>query len=405
MELHRQILIGDVLEKILEIPNDSIDLMITSPPYLWLRDYGYEGQWGLEDNIEDYMMKMLLLMNQVKRVIKPTGSAVVNIGDVYGGGIVHSDWTPGANATGHYAYSEKRREGMQFKRSIKKPHPNSLLFIPWEFGRRCVFELDLVCHNIIPWIKPGSMPFSGKNRFTNKWEPILWFTKEPSGYYFDLDSIRLRPKAWDEKPPKFKDREGQQDLFGEEVSEIEYESKMLDVPGQTPFGIHRNRADGKPDFEGQWLKQDHILTASGKPDPTKKGFNKRWKDRKRAKGDTLGSLQTITKRVMHNYDMVTHEYAGHPKGKNPGDIFVQTSKPYPEAHYATFPVELPEYFIQCMCPADGIVLDPFAGSGTTAEAAERLARKWILIEGQSQNQKLIRKRLEPHRSGKMTEYD
>ena len=100
MELHRQILIGDVLEKILEIPNDSIDLMITSPPYLWLRDYGFEGQWGLEDTIEDYMIKMLLLMNQVKRVLKPTGSAVVNIGDVYGGGIVHSDWSPGPKSIG-----------------------------------------------------------------------------------------------------------------------------------------------------------------------------------------------------------------------------------------------------------------------------------------------------------------
>jgi len=77
------------------------------------------------------------------------------------------------------------------------------------------------------------------------------------------------------------------------------------------------------------------------------------------------------------------------------------SNPYPEAHYATFPVELPEYFIQCMCPVDGIVLDPFAGSGTTAEAAEKLARKWILIEGQSQNQKLIKKRLQSHMSEKI----
>lgn len=402
MELNRQILIGDVMTEIARIPDDSIDLMITSPPYLWIRDYGFEGQWGLEDTIDEYLDHLLAWMKEVKRVLKPTGSAVVNIGDVYGGGIAHSDWTPSPKSEGtKFAYSKERRNGMQFKRSIKKPHPNSLLFIPWEFGKRCVFELDLVCHNIIPWIKPGSMPFSGKNRFTNKWEPILWFTKTPSGYYFNLDSVRQRPKAWDEKPLKIKDKTGQLDLEGREVSEIEYESKMLDVSGQTPFGIHRNRAEGKPDFEGQWLKQDHVLTASGKPDPTKKGFNKRWKNRKRAGGDSLGSLQTITKRVLHCYDMITGEYAGNPKGKNPGDVFVQTSKPYPESHYATFPVELPEYFIQCMCPENGIVLDPFAGSGTTAEAAEKLARKWILIEGQPENLKLIKKRLEPYRSEKI----
>jgi len=364
--MNRQILIGDVMEKIKEIPDETVDLMITSPPYLWLRDYGFEGQWGLEETIDDYLDKMINFMSEVKRVIKKTGSAVVNMGDTYGGGSIHSDWSWNDPEKSKYVYSPHRRKDMQFKKTgIRKPHPQSLLFIPWQFGWRCVDELDLTCHNIIPWIKGNAMPFSGSNRFTNKWEPVLWFTKIPSGYYFDLDAIRQRPSCWDEKSPKRKDTTGQTKLT--EGNEIKAS------------------------------KQDQYPTASGTVDPTKEGFNERWKNRKRQE-------QSLLRKNNHNYDSETGEYLGNPLGKNPGDVLYINPRPYPDAHYATFPVDLPEYYISCMCPADGLVLDPFAGSGTTAEAAEKLARKWVLIEAFPGNLKLIQKRLKPYLSGKLTEY-
>lgn len=421
--LKRQILIGDVMEKIMEIPSDSVDLMVTSPPYLWLRDYGFEGQWGLEENIEDYQMKMLLLMNQVKRVIKPTGNIVVNMGDVYGGGTVHSDWSPGKDAKyENFVYSDKRTAKMKFKTTIKKPYPNSLCFIPFEFGMRCVRELGLCCHNIIPWIKLNPMPFSGKNRFMNMWEPVFWFTKKPSKYYFNLDAVRIRPKILDERwVPKIKSKKGQTKLFGSDDGENE--RKTMNIPGQTAQGIHRNRSEGKPDFEA-WSedavrkgrgsnneglnnrnfmpikKQDSTPMADGKPDPTKAGFNERWKNRKTLNIPGQGQ-QTVNQRSSHGHDMETGEYIGNPNGKNPGDILVTATQPYPDAHYATFPLDIPRYYISCMCPPKGVVLDVFAGSGTTAEAAEQLNRDWILIEGFEENLKLINKRLEPYRNVKL----
>ena len=353
------------------IPDNEIDLMMTSPPYLWLRDYGFEGQWGLEDSIDEYLDKMVEWMREVKRVLKPTGSAVVNIGDLYGGGTVHSDWSSNTE-TGKHPYSEERAKEMRFKRNIKKPHPSSLLFIPFQFGWRCVSELELTCHNIIPWIKPNGMPFQGENRFANKWEPILWFTKKPTKYFFDLDSVRVRPKAWDEKDRAPKDRSGQQTLAPVEETD-------------------------------STKKQDNVLTASGKPDPTKKDFNHRWQQQKNSpkqyKRFSLRKEEERAKTGQHANVMTN------PKGKNPGDFIIETTKPFMGAHFATYPIELPLHFIKSMCPQDGIVLDPFAGSGTTAQAAIQLGREWILIEGLADNKKIIETRLAKFQSERMTDFE
>ncbi len=88
------------------------------------------------------------------------------------------------------------------------------------------------------------------------------------------------------------------------------------------------------------------------------------------------------------------EKMNHPDGKNPGDVWEINTKPFPEAHFATFPPELPRRVIKCACPKDGIVLDPFMGSGTTAMVAEELGRKWIGIELNEEYVNIIKKRLE-----------
>ena len=87
-----------------------------------------------------------------------------------------------------------------------------------------------------------------------------------------------------------------------------------------------------------------------------------------------------------------------PKGKNPGDVFFINPKPFPEAHFATFPVDLPTKILKCACPKDGIVLDPFLGSGTVGIAAEQLGLKWCGIELNEEYITLARKRLDPFRN-------
>ena len=83
--MNREILVGDVLEKIKEIPDKTIDCVITSPPYWSLRDYSVEGQWGLEPDFHQYLAKMGRLMDELRRVLKDTGTCWINLGDTYSG--------------------------------------------------------------------------------------------------------------------------------------------------------------------------------------------------------------------------------------------------------------------------------------------------------------------------------
>ena len=131
-----------------------------------------------------------------------------------------------------------------------------------------------------------------RGRFDKAIQEKVTFSKRESlydgfSYYFELDEVRLVPKAWDNKPPKIKDTEGQTALFDDETLQ------KLD--------------EKKPEMN----KQDMVITASGKPDQTKAGFNKRYMDSlKRKRND-----QNINKIHSHNFDILTGEYVGNEKGK------------------------------------------------------------------------------------------
>ncbi|MCZ6582669.1 MAG: DNA methyltransferase, partial [Thaumarchaeota archaeon] len=90
-------------------------------------------------------------------------------------------------------------------------------------------------------------------------------------------------------------------------------------------------------------KQDNTLGADGKPKATYAGFNERWKDRKYQE-------QEINRVNSGGFNNITGESLNHPSGKNPGDVFFINPKPFTEAHFATFPIELPEYILKCACP-------------------------------------------------------
>jgi len=196
---NRTILIGDVLEKIKEIEDESIDCVITSPPYWGLRDYDAEGQWGLEPDFQDYLEKLNKLMDQCKRILKKTGTAWINIGDTYG------------TVSGNFeqqSKGEKKYDGM--KENLSKNYPSqkdmkkklvakSRVGIPERFYINCI-NRGWVARNHIPWIKPNAMPSSVKDRFTNKWESIFFLAKNQQ-YYFNLDSVREKPITETPKPP------------------------------------------------------------------------------------------------------------------------------------------------------------------------------------------------------------
>lgn len=430
MLVNRTILIGDVLEKMKEIPNESIDLIITSPPYWGLRDYGVEGQWGLELDFHEYLAKLRSWMNECKRVLKKTGTCWVNLGDSY-------------NGTGDHTKMDLDEFGIQKGIEAINKNPTNVesiqrksrIGIPERFYTQCIDD-GWIARNHIPWIKENSMPSSVKDRFTNKWESVFFFAKEQK-YYFNLDAVRVKPKT-ETKPFNLRVRDAKKGLgqlkLGDDprawkMSDEEDENynekgerKESNVPGQSMQGIHRNREKGLSDWP-EWNnknepKQDVTLGADGKPLANYKGFNERWSEKTRKhyddNGNCLGcgrsaSQHTVTSRAQGSENRDERQKDAivwcNPRGKNPGDVFKINPKPFPEAHFATFPLELPLTILKCSCPKDGFVLDPFFGSGTVGVAAEQLGLNWIGIELKLDYvSEIILKRLDKYKNQRLTEY-
>ena len=262
-----KILTGDVFDRLPELPDESVHMVMTSPPYWNLRDYGVDGQLGLEDNAEDYVSNIADVMDEVKRVLRPDGSLWLNLGDTYDN--------------------------------------KDLQQIP----ARVALELQSrgwVLRNDVTWVKPDPMPNGVKDRLITTTEQIFHFVKSKD-YYYDLDSIRE-----------------------------EYADSSLERGVYSGYDV------------GKYSENAH----GGEFHP---GENRE---------------------TPQNFDVATPN----DKGKNPGDVFNLPTESFPEAHFAVYPPELCEKPIKASCPKDGVVLDPFAGAGTTLLKAKELGRKFLGIE-------------------------
>lgn len=140
------------LDTLKRMPNDFLDCVITSPPYWQLRDYGYDGQWGLEPTYQEYLEHLWKMMDEIYRVLKPTGTCWINLGDTY-------------------------------EKSTK-----CLLLIPHRFAIGCI-DRGWIVRNDIVWAKRNGMPESCTDRFSKKHE-FFFFMVKSEKYYFHLDAIR-----------------------------------------------------------------------------------------------------------------------------------------------------------------------------------------------------------------------
>lgn len=168
--INHLILQGDALSVLKRMPENSIDMCMTSPPYWSLRDYQVEGQLGLESTPEEYINKLCTIFDQIKRVLKPEGSCWVNLGDTYGGN------NSRALNGGRAGYGTPR-EGV-FSRGNSK----CLMQIPSRFSIE-MCNRGWILRNSIIWYKPNCMPCSVKDRFTVDYEMLYFFTKNTK-YYF-----------------------------------------------------------------------------------------------------------------------------------------------------------------------------------------------------------------------------
>ncbi len=173
-----QILVGDAATELARLPAASIDTVISSPPYHLLRNYDAgPDEVGTEEHVDSYVTRLALVMDEVGRVLKPGGSAWLNIGD---------------------SYSRHPRYGAPAK---------SLLLAPARLAIKLVGR-GWILRNIVAWTKPNPMPSPVGDRLSATWEPILLLTRQKD-YWFDLDAIRTphrtrgRTKTHTTKPTKY----------------------------------------------------------------------------------------------------------------------------------------------------------------------------------------------------------
>lgn len=327
-----KIIFGDALAGLKLLQDESVDTCITSPPYFNLRDYGCNGQIGLEQTPEEYIDKLVKIFREVRRVLKADGTLWINIGDSYAGsgkgGATHPD-----NAKKYKQGTNQGMLGAEKTTNVKTPgiKPKDLIGIPWLLAFALRNDGWYLRQDII-WHKPNPMPESVKDRCTKSHEYIFLFSKSKK-YYFDAETISEPCVGYDKSTPR-----GSKGCF-------------------TPNAGRR------------------------------KGNNKTFRGGGAyTKGQAFNNNATIQRE--------THGNAPNEKGKrNRRSVWVVATKGYKQAHFATFPNKLVEPCILAGSRTGGIVLDPFCGTGTTLMVAQEHGRHAIGIEINQAYREFIRDRL------------
>lgn len=284
---------GDALTVASELPTGAADCIVTSPPYFGLRDYGTEGQYGLEESPAAYVETMRGLFAELRRVLADDGTLWLNLGDSYYSG----RGNPGPNSADEKQPARRGWVRPQDRCGVEWSSPKNLIGVPW----RVAFALQddgWILRNAIIWHKPNAMPESVTDRLSGRYEHLFLFSKSRR-YWFDLDPIREPVTEQSARALSFARA-----------------TKSADVPGQTRRQHRLNRAET---------------------------------------GESVN-------------------------GRNPGDVWTLPTQPFPGAHFAVYPIQLPQRCILAGCKPGGTVLDPFNGSGTTGLAAQRTGRKYIGID-------------------------
>jgi site-specific DNA-methyltransferase (adenine-specific) len=278
---HNAILCGDAEETLRTAPANTIDCLVTSPPYYRQRDYAGESrQVGLESSPPAYIDRLVKIFRAARQAMKPTATLWVVIGDKY--------------------------------------HDGELLGMPWRLALALKDDGWLLRADCI-WHKPNAMPSSAKTRPTVDHEYVFFFTASRD-YYYDADAIREPHVTFSEQ------------------------SRMR--------GGRR-----------------HFFQRGGTPEAGKNG----------------GSVN------LHDGRW---DQAFHPLGRNKRTVWSIPLSKFRQAHFAVFPESLVETCIKAGSPPDGLVLDPFSGSGTTAVVAQRLGRSYLGIDCVAEYCEMARRRLQ-----------
>ena len=413
------------LDTLRKMPNEFLDCVITSPPYWQLRDYGYDGQWGLEPTFQLYLEHLWEMMDEIYRVLKPTGTCWINLGDSYS----TQSGTNLAISKGNHKKQDSTHlvnRGESGNLLKDKSLPNKcLLLIPHRFAIGCI-DRGWIMRNDIIWAKRNGMPESVTDRFSKKHE-FFFFMVKSEKYHFNLDAIRdsIKTVSIERYKYKFTGQEGGNSNNFKGTRSLIPQSKYqtIDIEKEHRQGMHQNRGENviekRPSLPTQKefvkflrdrIKMNVLVDSVDIPKTTiehwyrndEKGFAfpsvEHWdiiKDYLDAWDDEFESMNLKMTEVLYESDDINKNAE---RGKNPGtisDFWDIPTKPSANEHYASYNDELIRKPILAGCPEGGLIYDPFMGTGSTAQAAMRAKRNFIGSEMSEKYMKICNKRLEP----------
>jgi site-specific DNA-methyltransferase (adenine-specific) len=170
---------GDALKVLKRLPSESIDCVVTSPPYWSLRDYGVTGQLGLEESPDMYIERLCSIFDEIRRVLKKAGTCWVVLGDAYA---TRSSKTGKAGKHPQPILSPASTRALMFNRPLAQIPSKCLVQLPARFALAMTGR-GWILRNEIVWHKPNCLPQSVRDRFTVNFEKIFFFVKERH-YYF-----------------------------------------------------------------------------------------------------------------------------------------------------------------------------------------------------------------------------
>ncbi|TPQ39347.1 site-specific DNA-methyltransferase [Burkholderia ubonensis] len=324
---------GDALRVLKSFPDCSVDCVMTSPPYWSHREYE-AGGIGQEDSFEEYISNVLAVLSDVQRVLKPTGSLWLNVGDTY----------------------DKKK---------------NLIGLPWRIALKMKDEQGWILRNEVIWNKVKGGFGNRKDRLESVHETIFHFVKQRTGYYYSVDAIRGKPRQGKVISGSVVSATGvrgvryrRQIELSTELTAEEKASALNALNGM----LEKIRSGELHDFR-MMIRGHHRPPHS---------------DQERVSGRARQLLRD-------GYCFLQY----HTKGSRPSDVWdiLPEDTHRDDIHCAPYPVDLCRNPILATCPPGGVVLDPFCGTGTTLLTARLLNRRSIGIDVSREYLKIARERI------------
>jgi DNA modification methylase len=324
---------GDALDVLNAMPAGAVDCVMTSPPYWNQRQYVAEGI-GLEHSPGEFVDNLLNATGSVKRVLSDAGSFWLNLGDTY--------------------------------------YRKSLAGLPWRVALRMMDEQGWVLRNDVVWSKLKGGMDTSSDRLANTHEVVFHFVKSPK-YYYDADAIRSKPRSARLVNGAVVSATG--------VSGVRYRRKIELSPALSPGEKTAAFAALEEMLEsirrGEYSDFRMVIRGGGQR-------------------TTHSDQARISGRAKELQERGFYFLKYHPDGQKPSDVWEiipEDTQKRDEMHYAAYPLDLCRIPILATCPPGGVVLDPFAGTGTTLAAAVQLGRRGVGIDISEAYVDFIRDRL------------